>query len=114
MAIAKLCDFNSSPTHIFWLVRATNYFPDSDLSSKEDKAINVAFHFDKFSQTLAVFNTRKVFNLAQDAYDILEQEETKLLIKINEALADTSANVDPTVYSQSILMPNEERYVILC
>ena len=43
----------------------------------------MAFHFEKFSQSSAVFSNEKIFDLAQETYDILEQEETKALIKVN-------------------------------
>lgn len=66
LALAKLADDDFSPTHIFWLTRAQRYFPERAVrqagvgSTKEDRALTVAFNFKRFS-SVAIFSRREIF-----------------------------------------------------
>ena len=45
LSIAKLCDNNYSPTHIFWLTRAAKYFPEPN------SGMEAIFRFHRLSGT---------------------------------------------------------------
>ena len=120
LSICKLCFDNFSPTHIFWLVRAAKYFPpapmmvgdDSNYAGgsffKHDKAIRVAMHFQTFSK-MAVFPNDMIFSLAGEVYSVLEQHETRLLSKLYQDMKDGLETVDPTLFSQDIILQDEDR-----
>jgi hypothetical protein len=113
LSLAKMIGGSESysPTHIFWLVRAVKYFPDMGqyADSKEDKAVHFAYHFDKFQLQVPVSSERQVFALAQLAYNALEQEESELMARLQEAVGKGLSSVDPTLFSQSIISDNEAR-----
>ena len=107
-----MADDNFSPTHIFWLTRARRYFPeapDTPSGTKEDRALTVAHAFRRFS-AVAVFSKREVFALAQEVYDSLEQEETEMLVHLNEVLVDGVEELaDPTLFSQEVIVESQEK-----
>ena len=116
LSICKMCFDNFSPTHIFWLVRAAKYFPpppmlgDSNFtgSFKHDKALRVAMHFQTFSKK-SVFPTDMIFSIANETYDTLEKHETKLLSQLYQNMKDGLETVDPTLFSQDIILVDEEQ-----
>lgn len=109
MSIAKLCDDNFSPTHIFWLTRAVMYFPPPTATTNPaEMSKHIAFHFNNFSK-VAMKSSKRIFSLGQEVYDTLEQEETDLLIHLHAALQEgVQKSVDPTLFSQSIISKSEE------
>ena len=113
LSISKLCDDNFSPTHIFWLVRASRYFPDPPRTSrnnakvKEDKAVSVAYHFSHFS-SVAIFSNKQMFKIAEDVYQQLEQDETNMLIQMYHNLQEGVEHVDATLFSQAVIAEYED------
>ncbi len=64
------------------------YFPERHgAHSKDEKATALAFHFRSFSDA-AIPTRADIFSIAQEAYDELEQEDTKLVLKLQEALTN--------------------------
>ncbi len=59
--------------------------------------------------SIAIYSKRDIFHLAQEAYDILEQEETDALVRINEAIVKGVEHVDLTLFSQDIIVEGQEQ-----
>ena len=111
---AKLVDGTFSPTHIFWLIRAAKYFPpdllnnDGHRISKEERALSMAYHFHRFSK-VAIWSDSTVFELAQEAFYVLEKEEADLMMHLSEHLRENAngRTIDPTLFSHNVLSANE-------
>lgn len=108
LTIAKMVDNNFSPTHIFWLVWACKYFHTISPDSKEEKALAVAYNFRLFCDVVK-FGRSDIFRIAQEVYDILEQEETQFLIDLHGYLQKETDHIDLTLFSQEIYTESDEK-----
>ena len=117
LTLVKLVDNRYSPTGIFWIVKASKYFPtvgngkaktnnNNNSNSKDDLTVSMSYHFKKFCE-LAMAGKEDVFKIAGEVYDTLEQEETQLLIDIHNKLQEHTDSIDMSLYSLDIVDPEE-------
>lgn len=55
-----------------------------------------------------IYDTRDTFDIAQEVYEVLEQEETDLLVQLHGSLCRGTAFVDPTMFSAEIVTEDED------